>query len=231
MSKKKIECYIDCVSPYSYFAFVFLKQNRSLLESYGCTVEFIPVFLGGINVGTGNKPPGTVPAKSRYSRYDMKRAQAFFGLSFTTPSFFPILSLLPQRCLVYAKANYPREAYENLWRKCFEAMWEQHLDLSVPENMHKTIDLAFDGPKDVQAILASAKDPAIKQQLSTNTEHAFQELGAFGCPWHWVYDEKGKAEPFFGSDRYHYIWDWLALPHCGMKLLVPGAVNSAASRL
>lgn len=82
--------------------------------------RFIPVFLGGINVGSGssphhhlpdqtntqdsskryidgnigNKPPWTLPAKAAYSKYDGKRAQRYFGHDFEIPSFFPILSLL-----------------------------------------------------------------------------------------------------------------------------------------
>ncbi|KAK3111671.1 hypothetical protein LTR53_012839 [Teratosphaeriaceae sp. CCFEE 6253] len=226
MAPKSIECYIDCVSPYSYYAFVFLKRNRALLESHGVTVEFIPVFLGGINVGTGNKPPGELPAKAAYSTFDSKRAQQYFGLSFTTPSFFPILSLRPQRSLIYVQATYPRETYENLWLACFEAMWNAHLDLSVPDNMLVALRRAFpDSPRDVEAVVAAAGDAGVKAQLTANTEHAFKDLGAFGAPWCWVTGAEGKGEPFFGSDRWHFMWTFLGLPHCGYELLEPRARN------
>lgn len=52
-----------------------------------------------------------------------------------------------------------------------------------------------------------------------NTTHAFKDLGAFGCPWFWVHDGKGNAEPFFGSDRFHYMWDYLELPHQDLVLV------------
>ncbi|KAK5719929.1 hypothetical protein LTR15_007202 [Elasticomyces elasticus] len=186
MATKKIECFIDCVSPYSYYAFVFLKKNRDLLEKHGVEVEFVPVFLGGINVGSGNKPPGELPAKAKYSKFDSKRAQKYFGLSFETPSFFPILSLRPQRSLIYAKANYPRPVYETLWLECFRAMWEQHLDLSIPANMLTAIQRSFTDPKDVEAVMKSSDIPEIKKQLTANTEHAFKDCGAFGAPWSWI---------------------------------------------
>lgn len=52
------------------------------------------MFLGGINVGSGNKPPWTLPAKAAYGKFDGKRAQQYFGVPIEVPSFFPILSLL-----------------------------------------------------------------------------------------------------------------------------------------
>lgn len=70
MNSKKIEAYIDCVSPYSFYSFKYLQDNKLALEKLGVSLEFIPVFLGGINVGSGNKPPWTLPAKAAYTRYD-----------------------------------------------------------------------------------------------------------------------------------------------------------------
>ena len=97
---------------------------------------------------SGNKPPGELPAKAAYSAFDSKRAQAYFGLSFETPSFFPILSLRPQRSLVYVKANYPRDVYEGLWLQCFQAMWNEHLDLSIPDNMLTCLLYTSPSPRD-----------------------------------------------------------------------------------
>ncbi|TKA67335.1 hypothetical protein B0A55_08860 [Friedmanniomyces simplex] len=223
MAPKKIECYIDCVSPYSYYAFVFLKKNRTILESHGVEVEFIPVFLGGINVGSGNKPPGELPAKANYSRYDSKRAQKYFGLEFETPEFFPILSLRPQRCLIYTQSHYPRSTYESLWLNCFRAMWNDHLDLSISANMLTAVQRTFpDNAQDISAIMSSSDDPEIKGKLTANTEHAFKDLGAFGCPWFWVTDGEGKGEPFFGSDRWGFMWEFLGVPGCGYEVLGVG---------
>lgn len=67
--------------------------------------------------------------------------------------------------------------------------------------------------------LDAAREPGVKAKLTANTEHAVRDLGAFGCPWFWVSDGKGKREPFFGSDRWHYMWDYLDLPHEDLRLL------------
>jgi 2-hydroxychromene-2-carboxylate isomerase len=82
-------------SPYSYFALTYLRKQRELLKQYGVEVEFHPIFLGGINVGSGNKPPWTLPAKANYGAYDLKRAIKWFGTKkLQAAPFFPILSIL-----------------------------------------------------------------------------------------------------------------------------------------
>lgn len=48
--------------------------------------------------GSGNKPPFTVPNKGKVGQFDTKRGQKYFGVSFETPSFFPIMSLLVRTC-------------------------------------------------------------------------------------------------------------------------------------
>lgn len=36
----KIDAYLDCVSPYSYYALLYLQKNRKALASYGVEVEY-----------------------------------------------------------------------------------------------------------------------------------------------------------------------------------------------
>lgn len=61
------------------------------------------------------------------------------------------------------------------------------------------------------------------------TDSVVHDQGAFGCPWFWVVNterrahgghgrgglegesEKVGGEPFFGSDRWHFIWDYLGV--------------------
>lgn len=75
--------------------------------------------------------------------------------------------------------------------------------------------------KEAEEIIKAAQTPEIKQTLNDVTKHAVEKLGAFGCPWFWVHDGKGKAEPFFGSDRFHYMWDYLDIPHRNLEILGP----------
>ncbi|KAK1756164.1 hypothetical protein QBC47DRAFT_401062 [Echria macrotheca] len=75
---RRIDCYIDIASFYSYLAFLEIQRNRDLLSSHSVHVEFHPVLLGGINVGSGNKPPWTNPVKAAYLVFDAQRATARF---------------------------------------------------------------------------------------------------------------------------------------------------------
>ncbi|KIW02596.1 hypothetical protein, variant [Verruconis gallopava] len=161
--------------------------------------------------GSGNTPPWKNENKAKYSAFDSKRAQKYFGVSFSTPDFFPIMSLLPQRCITYVKDNYPQSKYESVFKDLFVRMWEQHWNLEKPEKMAELLALHF-SKEDVRAILENASTPAIKQKLNATTKAAL-DSGAFGCPWYLVTNSEGKTEPFFGSDRFHYMWSFLGVPY------------------
>lgn len=215
----KIDCYLDCASPYSYFAIVYLRKQRQALADYGIEVEFFPFFLGGVNVATGNKPPSTVPAKNKYGPYDLKRAVTFFGTpQLSGPPFFPMLSILPQRCMIYVKDTFEREQYEvaylTLWDYCFV----KHIDISNPANMAQALSENF-AQSQVVDILKAASMPKYKEALTAVTKHCYEDLGAYGAPWFWITNEKGFSEPFFGSDRWAYMWDFLGVPHQNVEIL------------
>ncbi|KAF2632670.1 hypothetical protein BU25DRAFT_80120 [Macroventuria anomochaeta] len=48
----KTMCYLDCVSPYSYFALLYLEENRETLATHNVEIDIVPVFLGSMNVGS-----------------------------------------------------------------------------------------------------------------------------------------------------------------------------------
>ncbi|KAF2814602.1 glutathione S-transferase kappa 1 [Mytilinidion resinicola] len=220
----KIECYLDVVSPYSYYALLYLEKNREVLKSHDVDIEIIPVFLGGINVGSGNKPPWTLPAKAKYSTYDSERAKKYFGVpGIKTPSFFPILSLPPQRALTYIRAHHASlliPAFLTL----FSAMWIDGHDISKPDLLAQALSVHF-SPNETKAILEGASQQQYKQELSAKTQEAL-DRGAFGCPWFWVTNAAGVGEPFFGSDRFHFMWEFLGLPWKAVELLPSGQAKA-----
>ncbi|KAF2658505.1 thioredoxin-like protein [Lophiostoma macrostomum CBS 122681] len=212
----KIICYLDCVSPYSYFALLYLEKQRAALWSHKVEIDVVPVFLGGINVGSGNKPPWTLPAKAKYSTYDSARAKRYFGApDIKTPDFFPILSLLPQRALVFIKAQHS-QLFIQTFLDIFVDMWQNGLDVSKPELLGQVLKRRFSDSQ-IQDILRQANSPEYKQTLNDNTKEAL-DRGAFGCPWYWVTNTKGEEEPFFGSDRFHYMFEYLGLPWTDFEL-------------
>jgi glutathione S-transferase kappa 1 len=117
----------------------------------------------------------------------------------------------PQRCLVYIKANRPRQTYESTFLSLWQHIYELGVDISKPPNMAKALSSSGFTPDEVGEILAAASDSEYKELLLANTQKAL-DYGAFGAPWFWVRNAKGKEEPFFGSDRFHYIYDFLGVP-------------------
>jgi glutathione S-transferase kappa 1 len=112
--------------------------------------------------------------------------------------------------MTYIKDNYPRDKYEAALKELWVRLWEQHWDLSQPEKMAETL-APFFPEEDIRKILEGAKQPEYKQKLNATTKEAL-ESGAFGCPWYLVTNSEGKKEPFFGSDRFHYMWSFLGVP-------------------
>jgi glutathione S-transferase kappa 1 len=101
--------------------------------------------------------------------------------------------------MLYIKANYPSEKYELAFVSLWIAMWQNHIDISKPELMAKTLSENFT-EAEIEKIIAAAQMKEYKDMLSENTKKVI-ELGAFGAPFFSVRNDEGKVEPFFGSDR------------------------------
>ncbi|PGG99444.1 hypothetical protein AJ79_08518 [Helicocarpus griseus UAMH5409] len=215
----KIEAYFDCPSPYSFFAFQYLLENRELLASHGVDVDIFPVFLGGINAGSGNTPPWTNPAKAKYGQYDRQRAAKYFGVKdMTPPPFFPPLTILPQRVATHIKAHYPRDRFERTFLLYWTYMFFRHVDLSKPENVIALLREEKYSDAEIESIMSAAQSAEGKAALTARTKEAL-DRGAFGAPWFWVRNAEGKEEPFFGSDRWHYMWEFLGVPFRDLEIV------------
>lgn len=217
-----IECYLDLASYYSYLGFNYLLKNREALLAYGVTVEFTPVFLGGINQGSGNKPPWSLPAKANYGAFDADRAKKYHGLEkISTPPFFPLWkeTLVPQRSLCYVKEHFSRDVFEQTWIHLFHRMWSEHVNITVLELLTESLEQTrFFSKSEIETIVKAASEQEWKDKLSANTKLVL-ERGAFGAPWHWVRNGEGKEEPFFGSDRYHFMWTFLGVPYQDIAII------------
>jgi glutathione S-transferase kappa 1 len=179
--------------------------------------RFHPVFLGGINVGSGNKPPWTLPAKAALSKYDLKRTIAHFGTEqLSSPPFFPILSVVPQRAISVVQSRHDRETFERCWLDTWRYSFITHIDISKPEGLAKLLGEHFDD-KEVKEIMRLMGTKEYKDRLTANTKEAL-DRGAFGAPWFWMTNDQGVSEPLFGSDRWTYMWRFLGVEFEEMKI-------------
>ncbi|KAK4123578.1 DSBA-like thioredoxin domain-containing protein [Parathielavia appendiculata] len=239
----KIDCYVDIASLYSYLAFLELQKNRDLLASQNVQVEYHPFLLGGINAGSGNRPPWTVRAKAKYLAHDARRSIARHDplpppISFPRDLMQRGMTVVPMRCLLYIKRRYPAAVFDAVLHYLFHLFWSPpNMDLTTPESVAKalvTVPRGFRGPgtgigegqggrlfteAEVREIVEGALSEEIKVGLKSTTQEALDK-GAFGAPWLWVVDERtGRGEPFFGSDRFHFVYKFLGLPYTDVTLL------------
>ena len=118
--------------------------------------------------------------------------------------------------MIAVKDRHDNETFE----RCFMSTWEysfiKHIDISKLENLAKMLGEHFD-EKEVKEIMRLMSTKEYKDRLTANTETALKK-GAFGAPWFWVNNGEGKEEPFFGSDRFAYMWRFLGVEFEDVKI-------------
>ena len=119
--------------------------------------------------------------------------------------------------MCFVKANYPKQKFEDSFFELWAGVWEEQLNLSDPAQFQSVLERHFTRDE-ATAIVEAGSEKQWKDQVLKNTEEALSR-GAYGAPWFWVRNSKGEEEPFFGSDRFHYMWDYLDIPHHGFEVL------------
>ncbi|ERS97745.1 thioredoxin [Sporothrix schenckii 1099-18] len=237
----RIDAYLDVASLYSYVAFLLLVKDAPVYAANNVEVVYHPILLGAINKATGNKPPFSLPAKAAYGMYDVRRSCARVGAPETQapPDFMKrAVTVLALRALHYIQSHYSAETYVAAFHYLFYRFWTpEHADLRDPEILKAELRAApagFNGKAslkagsqnskplftaaDVDAIVAGATSQPAKDQLTAATTEAL-DRGAYGAPWLWVTNDAGDAEPFFGSDRFHFVYQFLGLPYQDVVLV------------
>ncbi|MCA8900022.1 MAG: 2-hydroxychromene-2-carboxylate isomerase [Hyphomonas sp.] len=187
---KVLEFYFDYISPYSHIANAAVKQLKART---GATVEIKPMFLGAIMQGTGNRPPGMVPAKGAYMMKDLDRCAARHGLTVRMNPHFPLVNT---RGLLRATIGLAADLAEQqrFIDTCFRHMWETPEPLNPGEDASVQAMCEAEG-FDFAEIQRLSEDEANKAAMKENTDTAMAR-GAFGSPTFFVGDEM-----FFGHDR------------------------------
>jgi 2-hydroxychromene-2-carboxylate isomerase len=185
---KKIDFYFDFGSPTTYLAWTQLPK---IAKEAGATLIYRPVLLGGIFQATGNKSPAEVPSKGAWTKIDLLRFAARYGVPFAHNPHFPINTLHLMRGAIGFQLRKPTE-FESYLATIFHAMWVDGLDLG---NQAILAEVLQGGGVDPQEFLSLVNDADIKTKLKQDTEAAV-ERGLFGAPTIFVGDEM-----FFGQDR------------------------------
>lgn len=197
---KTLEFFFDYISPTAFIAQAIVP---GVIERTAATLKLRPMFLGGVMQATGNKPPGTVPAKGKYMGVDLQRQCKRYGLTLHFNPHFPMMNT---RILTGATLRLDSDPEQQM--KVFNAGWKQvwtrpdGINIGDEEQFKAAMDAeGLDGA----ALWALGTDPDTKQMLRANTEEAV-ERGAFGAPTFFVGDEM-----YFGHDRLDYAEEELAV--------------------
>jgi 2-hydroxychromene-2-carboxylate isomerase len=194
----ELECFFDCSSPWTYFAFESLLRMQ---DEIGVTIQWRPFLVGGVfnavNKSVYNSRDAPVPAKSAYGKKDQQDWARYLGLPIHyRPSVFPVNSVKAMRaCIVLEpEGNLVRFA-----RATFKAYWTDDKDISqVPVLTEICAGLDIDAGK----LLAAIDQQPVKDTLRGNTQEAI-DRGSFGSPTVFV----GGDDMYFGNDRMPLIKD------------------------
>jgi len=186
-----IEFFFDCSSPWTYLAFHNIQPLAAELNE---PIQWRPVLVGGIfnavNPSVYAQRDKPVPAKAAYMLKDMQDWADAAGLKIVMPpKVFPVNSVKAMRGCLWLE---PQGKLLTFASAVFEAYWSREEDISQDAVLLKICQsMGVDGAE----FLAGIAQPAIKEQLKSNTEEVIRR-GGFGSPTLFLGDDM-----YFGNDR------------------------------
>lgn len=186
-----IEFFFDCSSPWTYLAFHNIQPLAAELNE---PIQWRPVLVGGIfnavNPSVYAQREKPVPAKAAYMLKDMQDWAREADLKIIMPPrVFPVNSVKAMRACLWLEPQGKLPAFA---RAVFEAYWSREEDISQDAVLLQICqNMGVDGAE----FLAGIAQPAIKEQLKTNTEEVIRR-GGFGSPTMFLGDDM-----YFGNDR------------------------------
>jgi len=187
----RVEFLFDFGSPNAYLSH---RVIPAIEARTGVRFEYVPVLLGGVFKATNNVSPTVsmqgIRNKGEYTQLETRRFIRKHGISeFVRNPNFPVNTLKIMRGAVAAKRLGVFERYID---EVYRDMWERARKMDDPEVIRAALEEAG---LPAEALLAGMDDPAVKEELVANTEHAVAR-GVFGSPSFFV-----GSELFFGKDR------------------------------
>uniref|UniRef100_A0A8B9K482 Glutathione S-transferase kappa n=1 Tax=Astyanax mexicanus TaxID=7994 RepID=A0A8B9K482_ASTMX len=219
-SRKVVELFYDVVSPYSWLGFEILCRYKTV---WNIELQLRPAFLGGVIKESGNSSAALVPNKLLYARSDLKRLSQYFSVLLCFPENFHnayakgSLSAMRFLTAVSEKQNSGDVMFERVSRDL-----EKNITLCISVLCKAGLKAGLSATE-VEELLQLSKCQLVKDRLKLTTEEAVKHM-AFGFPLI-VCHVDGKAETFFGSDRFE------VMAHCiGKHRQLGSALQSVTSR-
>jgi 2-hydroxychromene-2-carboxylate isomerase len=187
-----IECFFDCSSPWTYFAF----HNLLLMQKeLGIDIAWRPILVGGVfnavNPSVHNSREKPVAAKVTYGKKDQQDWARHLGIRMHyRPTVFPVNSVRAMRGCILLE---PESRLVPFALATFEAYWGDDRDISQIPVLREICDKVS---VDADRFLAGIEQQAIKDKLRAITQELI-DRGGFGSPTMFV----GGDDMYFGNDR------------------------------
>jgi 2-hydroxychromene-2-carboxylate isomerase len=187
-----VECFFDCSSPWTYFAFhELLRMQREL----AIEIAWRPILVGGVfnavNPSVHNSREKPVPAKVAYGKKDQQDWARHLGIRMHyRPTVFPVNSVRAMRGCILLE---PEGKLVPFALATFEAYWGDDKDISQPAVLREICEKVA---VDAGAFLAGIEQQAVKDKLRAITQELI-DRGGFGSPTMFV----GGDDMYFGNDR------------------------------
>jgi 2-hydroxychromene-2-carboxylate isomerase len=187
---RTLEFYFDYGSPYSYLADT---QVEAIAKRSGAALERKPMLLGGVFKATGNHSPAELPAKSKWSAFDMPMWARHYGVPFSRNPHFPVNTLALMRGAAAAQIDGVFDKYHPAM---FKAMWVDGRNLN---DIKEVIAVLAAAGLDAQKFGQRLQDQDVKDRLKATSDEAVAR-GVFGAPTMFV-----DGMMFFGNDRLPFV--------------------------
>lgn len=187
---KTVDLYYDYISPVSYMA---LERLGKICEKTGATINYKPIFLGGILKSSGNTSPIMVPAKWAWMQKDLARYAEYYNIPYKMNPHFIFNTINAMRGAMWALSENRIEEYN---QAMYTAAWAEGKDLSSAEVLTEVLN---DAGFDAERVMDAMAQPENKQALIAASDEAVAR-GVFGAPTMFVDDEI-----YFGQDRLEWV--------------------------
>lgn len=187
---RTVDFYFDYLSPYAYLAWRCLPE---VIDPRDTKLVARPVLFAGLLNHWGQLGPAEIPPKAEHVFKDIRRFAALRGIPMRSPRYHPFRPLLALRVSLAAVCH---DRQKDVISALFNAGWGAGIDLGDAGDICVALNEAgIDG----EQLIAAADEPAAKEILRAETEHAI-EKGVFGIPTMMVEDEL-----FWGVDQLPYL--------------------------
>lgn len=194
----RLQFLFDFISPYAWLAWRALSRIEA---QTGVTAEPVPILFAALLNHHGQLGPAEIPAKRLYVFKDALRRARAAGYPLVPPPAHPFN---PLGSLRLATVDQPAAIRTELIDRLFGVAWggerparpQQGLD---DDEVLRAVASGVVGPSNAEALLASSREPAVKDALRARTEAAIA-AGAFGVPTFVATGADGRTELFWGFE-------------------------------